>query len=166
MINLIAAIGKNNEIGQDNKLLWTQKSDMKRFKELTTNNIVIMGRKTFESIDSKPLNNRINIVLSSNKIEHPSILTYDNFNTILQFCNYHYDKQIFIIGGEKIYNSFIRYADKLFITKIDSEFKNADTFFPEIKKLYWEETILEDNKITNPELDQYPYSYITYTRIK
>lgn len=161
MITLISAIGENNEIGLNNKLLWKQKSDMKRFKELTTNNIVVMGLNTFKSLNSKPLKDRINIVLSNEKIDNSNILVYDNFNDLLEFCLYHKDKEIFIIGGQSIYNLFIKYADVLLITRIHSNFE-ADTFFPKINFDIWDTNYIESH--TKSIDDDFDYSFITYTR--
>ena len=166
MIILISAIGQNNEIGLNNKLLWKQKSDMKRFKELTTNNIVVMGLNTFKSLDSKPLKDRINVVLSNEKIDAPNVLVYDNFNELLKFCEYHKDKKVFIIGGQAIYNLFIRYADLMYITRVEAKFE-ADTFFPKIDTTIWDSTIVDyyqEDEI-NKENDDNPFSYLIYRRI-
>ena len=84
MITLIAAIGKNQELGKDNQLLWHLPDDLKRFKQLTTNHTIIMGRKTFESI-GKPLPNRQNIVLTHNKNwTHDGVMVYHSMTDLLE----------------------------------------------------------------------------------
>ncbi len=127
MINMIAVIGKNRELGCDNKLLWNLPEDMKRFKELTTGHTIVMGRKTFESI-GKPLPNRTNIIITRDKnftkkgckiIYSPEDIISEN-NKL---------ENIFIIGGGEIYKLFLPYAEKLYLTIVEDGPK-ADTFFP------------------------------------
>ena len=157
MINIIAAIGKNRELGKNNKLLWHIPEDFKRFKDLTSGHVVIMGRKTYESLPEKfrPLPNRVNIVITRNKnvVEQfiaPKIDGAMNRTTTI-YCNSiemalekskEFNKEIFIIGGAQIYSLGIKYADKLYLTLVDEEFPDADTFFPdygEFKKKVFEE---------------------------
>ncbi len=147
-ISIIAAIGKNRELGKDNKLLWNLKSDMKHFKDLTEGHVVIMGRKTYESLPEKfkPLPNRINIVVSRKSNEtnetNKSNLTYwvnsieAAFAKASSFVKTTEDKsasrrEIFIIGGASIYEQGIKYADKLYLTLVDRAYPDADTFFPD-----------------------------------
>ena len=135
MINIIAAIGKNGELGLNNQLLWHLKEDMKYFKETTTGYIVVMGRKTFESI-GKPLPNRENIVLSRSNLNIDGVKIVNDPHKILE-----YNEKVFIIGGESIYRFFLPYADNLYLTEIDEE-ALADSFFPEFDKNdYTEETV-------------------------
>ena len=142
MINIIAAIGKNRELGKDNKLLWHIVEDFKRFKKLTLNSVVIMGRKTFESLPEKfrPLPNRINIVIS----RHPELVSgsRNKFGMTKNLIICHsieeainkakkFNKEIFIIGGAEIYKQGIKYADKLYLTLVDKKYPEADAFFPD-----------------------------------
>ena len=137
MISLVAAIDRNNAIGYKNQLLVKLKNDMKHFKQITTSgehNIVVMGRKTFESIGC-PLSNRINIVLTKDKnFRYKGVFVYHSVEEVLnQYKNYGESKPyLWIIGGQTIYNQFIRYADRLYITLIDHVFENADSYFPQI----------------------------------
>lgn len=138
MISLVAAIDRNNAIGYKNQLLVRLPNDMKHFKQLTTSgnhNIVVMGRKTFESI-GKPLPNRINVVLTKNKdyVAPRSIFIYHSIEEILkQYRNYGECKpSLWIAGGSEIYQQFMPYADRLYITLIDHVFEQADTYFPKI----------------------------------
>lgn len=146
MINIIAAIGKNRELGKDNKLLWHIPEDFKRFKTLTLGHTVIMGRKTFESI-GKPLSNRVNIVVTRNKnviggvINHATTIFCNSLENAIEKAR-QFNKKIFIIGGAEIYKQGIQYADKLYLTLINQEYPEADAFFPdycEFKKIIFEE---------------------------
>jgi dihydrofolate reductase len=128
-LSLIAAKGKNNEIGHQNKLLWHIKEDFDWFKEKTYNKPVIMGRATYESI-GKPLKGRINVVLSRdvNFKPDPSVLVLPSVDAVLyEFRKY---KEIMVIGGENVYKQFMPYANRLYLTEVDKEF-TADRFFPE-----------------------------------
>ncbi len=132
MISIIAAIGKNRELGKDNKLLWHIPEDLKRFKTLTSGHVVIMGRKTFESI-GKPLPNRINIVVTRNRSWTPLGCTvcYSLDDAIEKAKrNLSARGQVFIIGGAEIYKQGIQYADKLYLTLVDKSYPKADVFFP------------------------------------
>jgi len=128
-ISMIAAKGKNNEIGFENKLLWHIKEDFEWFKEHTYNKPVIMGRATYESI-GKPLPKRINVVLTRDKNYNPdpSVIVLPNVESVLsEFKKY---REIMIIGGESVYKQFLPFANRLYLTEIDAEF-TADKFFPE-----------------------------------
>ena len=144
MISIIAAIGKNRELGKDNKLLWHIPEDFKRFKTLTSGHIVIMGRKTFESI-GKPLPNRANIVVTKNQAWTALGCTvcYSLEEAIEKAKkNLPAGRQVFIIGGAEIYKQGIQYADKLYLTLVNQEYPEADAFFPdycEFKKIIFEE---------------------------
>jgi|688.fasta_scaffold415025_2 dihydrofolate reductase len=122
MINIIAAVSKNNVIGINNSIPWKIKEDMQMFKKLTTNNTIIMGRKTFESI-GKPLPNRNNIVITSKKIDN--ITTFNSLKEAIENTS----GEIFLIGGSKIYEEGMNYADKLYITLVNKSI-NGDTYFP------------------------------------
>jgi len=143
-ISMIAAIGKNRELGKDNRLLWHLKEDFQRFKNLTTGNVVIMGRKTYDSLPekNKPLPNRINIIISRNKSWSP--LGSYVFNSLEEAISRakKFNKEIFIIGGASVYEQGIKYSDKLYLTVISKEYPDADAFFPdysEFKKVIFEE---------------------------
>jgi len=132
MISIIAAIGKNRELGKDNKLLWQIPSDMKRFKDLTTGNVVIMGRKTYESLPEKyrPLPDRLNIIITrDSNYTAPGANVYNSIETAIEEAR-KTNKEIFIIGGAQIYLLGIKYAEKLYLTLVDKEYPEADAFFP------------------------------------
>lgn len=130
MINCIVAVDKSQGIGFNNQLPWPHlKDDMKWFKNKTLNNIVIMGSKTWESI-GKPLPNRINIVISKqNKFSTVPDHVFNHPETALDFCSIEYpDKEIYIIGGESIYKSFLKNISVFYITEIDATY-HCDRFF-------------------------------------
>lgn len=147
-INLIAAIGKNNEIGKNNDLIWKLKGDMKFFKEITIGHPVVMGRKTFESLP-KCLPGRKNIVITTNEIRNEQIEIYRSIKEFLKAYK-NIEEEIFIIGGASLYNYFINIADKIYLTEIEKSDLDADTFFPTINKKNYDKYIineLEENNI-------------------
>jgi len=155
-INLIAAIGKNNEIGLNNQLLWKSKSDLEHFKKLTLGKPIIMGRKTFESLPGI-LPNRIHYVVSHRPI-------YDNrvhrVNSIQDALLGTPSDEVFIIGGASIYEQALPLADELHISHMDWTGK-ADTYFPTIGPEWTEvysKTTFKDNEIT--------WTYRNYTKTK
>lgn len=154
-ISLIAAIGKNKELGKNNKLLFRIPEDMKRFRQLTGGHAVIMGRKTFDSI-GKPLPNRLNIIITRNQyLQEPSFVRektspcyfVSDWSKALELAKDWEDKhpadqrEIFIIGGGQIYEQAIKFTDKLYLTIVEAN-SSADTFFPDysdFKKVVFEE---------------------------
>ncbi|MDE2399554.1 MAG: dihydrofolate reductase [Patescibacteria group bacterium] len=156
MISLIAAIGKNNELGKGNTLLWHMPADMKYFRETTKGHAVIMGRKTFESIGN-PLPNRKNIVVTRDKtyLRHGVDIVNSLEEAIKLAGN---DSEVFIIGGAEIYKLAMDFADKLYITHVDAENKDADTFFPEIIPIVWNETTHEEHKKDSENPFDYTFS--------
>lgn len=161
-ITIIAAIAENNAIGKNQQLLCHMPTDMKRFKELTTGHAVIMGRKTFESLPHA-LPNRKNVVLTT----LPEAVFMDSFacesmGTALDLCEK--EDEIFILGGALVYRQALRIADRMLITRIHHEFKDADAFFPVVNWDLWEETERED--FPADDKNPYPYSFVTYMRKK
>ncbi len=138
MIHIISAIQKKDRgIGYNNDLLYHIPQDMKRFRELTTGTVVIMGRKTWESLPEKfrPLPHRINIVISRNTdYRLDGALLASSFENALEIAQM-YNKEIFVIGGSSLYEAGLPFADKLHLTIIDGD-KDADTFFPEYKDIF------------------------------
>ncbi len=161
MISLIAAIGKNNELGKENKLLWSLPADMKHFKDITTLHTVIMGRKTFESI-GKPLPNRRNIVITKNvNYKKEGVEVTNSLAGALDLIKNN-NEEIFIIGGGELYKETMPVADKLYITHIDAEDKDADTFFPEIIPIVWNKVKHEEHEAD--EKNPLPYTFSIYER--
>lgn len=156
MISIIAAIGKNRELGRDNDLIWHIKEDLKNFKNLTMGKYIVMGKNTYESLP-KHLEGRKYIVLSSSLSEIENGLLFNDFNKLLEFIK-DVDEEVMIIGGASIYKLFLPFADKLYLTEIDSEEK-ADVYFPDFNK--------EDygyNVVSTNEVDGLKYSFVIYER--
>jgi len=131
-ISLIAAIGKNRELGKNNQLLWNLPEDLKHFKEKTLGQSCIMGQRTFDSI-GKPLPGRLNVVLSQDpKFKPKGVVVCNSIEQALARAS-NYCDEVFIIGGASIYAQFIDRADKLYLTLVDSDF-DADVYFPEYNK--------------------------------
>ena len=130
-ISLVVAISKNRAIGKNNKLLFYIPEDLKRFKTITKNHPIIMGRKTFESI-GHPLPDRTNIVITSDlNFKAEGCVVCHNVNDALTVAKKTGTDEIFVIGGGKIYEQVMPQTNKLYITVIDSVVEEADTFFPE-----------------------------------
>lgn len=164
-INLIAAMTLNNVIGRKGDMPWNLPADMKHFVKTTKGATVIMGRKTFESIGSKPLPGRFNIVVTRDETliaKHDGICFADSFGCALAFADLSCSEEVFVIGGGELYKQAILRADKLFITIIDTEI-NGDTFFPEIDKSIWKED-LRVNRDADDD-NEYNLTFIEYTKI-
>ena len=141
MISIIAAIGKNNELGLNNDLIWHLPNDLKFFKEKTLNQNIVMGYNTFVSL-GRVLPSRKHIVLSFEKVRLP--LEVIQFNNLEDLENYIKDKDVFIIGGASMYKQFIDKADRLYLTEIDDTHK-ADVYFPNFDKSLFDKKILGTN---------------------
>jgi len=129
MVNGIVAVDLNYGIGFQNELPWPKiKEDLNWFKSITTNQIVVMGSNTWRSIGSRMLPNRINCVVSRNNIHGPNFVFLDPLYAITFFKKIYKDREIFIIGGQQIYNSTINFIDRFYITHIDEKYQ-CDKFF-------------------------------------
>ena len=159
MITLIAAAGKNNELGKDNDLVWHLPDDFKRFKKLTTGHHIIMGRKTFESFP-KPLPNRTHLVITRNKAyqKEGAVIVHSLDEALLKAQN---DPQPFVIGGGEIYKLAMEVADKIELTRVHGSF-DVDTYFPKIDMEKWQ--VVSEAKHEKDEKHNYSFSYITYER--
>ena len=157
MISLIAAIGKNNELGKNNTLVWSMPTDLKYFRKTTSGHPVIMGRKTFESI-GRPMPNRRNIVITRDQnYKKDGIEVVHSLEEALNLVP-HKKEEIFIIGGAEIYKQAMPIADKLYITHIEAEDKDADAFFPEIIPIVWNEISREERKKDGKNSFNYTFS--------
>ncbi len=132
MISISVAVAKNNVIGKDNKLLWHISEDLKRFKQITSNKKMIMGRKTFESLPGI-LPNREHIIVTRDEnfnVDSDKVTIVHDLNSLLEKYSKCED-EIFVIGGAEIYKQLLPYTQKIYLTKIDETFE-GDTYFPEI----------------------------------
>jgi len=159
-LTLIAAAGENEALGKDNQLIWHLSDDLKRFKMLTKDHCMIMGRKTFETFP-KPLPNRTHIVItrrSGYKVPD-GVIVVNNLEDALDAAKD--DPQPFVIGGGEIYKIAMPYAEKIELTRVHASFE-ADTFFPKIDESVWKETNNEFHD--KDEKHEFSFSFITYTR--
>ena len=170
---MILAITKNGIIGIDNKIPWYIKADLQRFRELTSNHIVIMGRKTFESLPNGPLKNRINIVITrdttkTTQYANVYFTTIDEIDDLIEKIQHQESsskKQVFIIGGAQIYNYFLNQTQKIYVTLIDKDI-DGDTylnteFLTNIDSEFVIKTISEQQICPISKL---PYTFIDYER--
>ena len=162
MFSIIVAIANKNIIGGDNKLLWHISEDLKRFKSITTGHTIVMGRKTFESFP-KPLPNRHHVVLTRDKnynIDSDQVTVINDIETVMKTYE-NSGSEIFIIGGGEIYNLFLPYCNKLYLTKIKEDFE-GDTYFPEINYNEW--TITESSEEYIDSKNNLSYQFINLCR--
>ena len=155
IISIIAAMGKNNVIGNKNSLPWKLPADMKHFKELTLGKPVIMGRKTFESI-GKPLPKRINIIITRDEdYKAEGCVVAHSLDEALKAAGN--AEEVMVIGGAQIYKEFLPKADKMHLTLIDADFE-GDAYFPEYNIEEWEEVSYEEHE--RDKDNQYNYTFI------
>jgi len=161
MITIIAAAGENNSLGKDNDLVWHLPDDFKRFKELTSGNYILMGRKTFETFP-KPLPNRKHLIITRQEdYQVPeNCFVFDSIQSA--FDKVLSDNDIWIIGGGEIYKQSMGIADRIELTRVHSEFE-ADTFFPEIGE-EWE--LVSEEYHPSDDRHKYDFTYLTYDRRK
>lgn len=166
-INMIVACNELGYIGKNNELLYYIKEDLKRFRQLTEHNIVVFGKKTYESLPNKPLHKRLNVILtrSNNYKAHPCVMIEHDLDRVI---NYYLttgtqDKELFICGGEQIYKQAFQFCEKIYLTMIHDSSKIGDVKFPL--------EMLSDFVVVDTEehySDEYNcrYEFITYERNK
>ncbi len=160
ILSIIVAVDENNGIGYQNDLLAYISSDLKRFKQLTIEKTVIMGRNTWLSLPKRPLVNRKNIVITRNvNANFEGAVKVNSIDSAIANCPE--DGESFIIGGDQIYKQFFNLADKLYLTKILKTFK-ADAYFPEIDPDLW--IIESESEVLTDDKSGLEYQYITYKR--
>ena len=161
-ISLVVAASENNAIGKNNQLIWHLPNDLKFFKNTTWGFPVIMGRKSFESVN-KPLPGRTNIVITTNpdwKAE--TVIVVNNLKDAIQKAAETNSKQIFIIGGGEIYKQSMDIADSIYITRVHADLE-GDTFFPLIDESKWKLTSNQDFEAD--EKHAYSYSFQIWEKI-
>lgn len=161
-IALIAAMAANRVIGSGNKMPWHLPADLKHFKRLTVGKPIVMGRKTFESIGSKPLPGRVNIVISSKPSYQPAgVVMAADLSLALNIAAGHAVDEIMVIGGASVYEQALPLADRLYLTFIQLNVK-GDSFFPDLRQFKWNEISSESH---TPDADNpYNYSFVTFER--
>jgi len=159
-IALIAAMANHNVIGKNNDMPWHLPDDLKFFKSKTVGKPVIMGRKTFESIGSRPLPNRLNLVISSNPgLVFEGVQLFTSVETALAFLQEREEiEEVIIMGGGQLYTQMLPKADRLYLTLIDAEL-DGDTFFPDWQALAW--NTLEKIHHAADERHAYAFDFVT-----
>lgn len=162
MIKILVACDENRVIGKDNQLIWHLPADLKRFKSLTTGHVILMGRKTYESI-GKPLPNRTTIVITRQvDFQAEGTITAHSVEEAILKAKSLTREDIFIVGGAEIYSLSLALADQLLVTQLHDIFE-GDAFFPEISSDIWE--IVDRERGLTDEKNPFQYSYITYQKI-
>ena len=160
-ISIIVAIAEDYGIGKDNQLLWHISNDLKRFKQLTSEHTVVMGKNTYFSLPFRPLPKRKNIVITDvlDEVIPGCEMAYSIDEAIVKMDS---NTENFVMGGASIYRQFFSMADKLYITKVSAKF-DADTFFPEITEDKW--LLIEESETFTDENNGLKYSFCTYIKV-
>ena len=156
-LSLIAAIGKNNELGKDNAMLWHFSEDFRFFKENTMGKPIIMGRKTLESLP-KLLPGREHLVLTKSDLDIEGVKVFHSKEEVLDYVS-SFDKEFYVIGGASIYGQFLENTSKMLLTEIDKEYKEADVYFPTFEKDDWDRT-----ELSTAEDKGVNYKHVLYKR--
>jgi dihydrofolate reductase len=156
MISHLVAATENNAIGKNGQLLWHLPNDLKYFKNLTWGMVVIMGRKTFESVN-KPLPGRLNIVITKNKEwKRDGVITAPTIEEAIKYARGEHFKEIFIIGGGEIYRQTMSITDRIYMTRVHANLE-GDTFYPEIDKSVFE--LKSSKPFGADEKHAWPYTF-------
>ena len=160
-ISLIVAAAENNSIGKDNRLLWHLPNDLKFFKNMTWGMPVIMGRKTFESVN-KPLPGRFNIVITGQAgWSAPGVIAVASMEAALQAARDTNCKEVFIIGGGEIYKQMMAMAEHVYLTRVHQNFE-GDTFFPALDSEQWQ--LVSEHKFIADDKHAFAYSFQTWDK--
>ena len=167
-VSLIVAMDRNRGIGRDNDLMWHLPNDMRFFKETTENQIVVMGRKNYDSIPEKyrPLPNRENVILTKNtSFEASNCSVFHSLDAALSAYQSDKNRKFFIIGGGQIYKLALeaKILEEMFITHIDGNY-DADTFFPNFNESDWNKELLMSQAID--EKHRHGFKVFRYTPAK
>lgn len=161
-ISLVVAAAQNNAIGIDNRLLWHLPNDMKFFKNVTWALPVIMGRKTLEALNAKPLNGRFNIVVTRQQdFKAPGFIVVHDIHAALQICKEANYREINVIGGGEIYRQYMPLAHRLVVTRVEASLA-GDAFFPEIPENEW--VLVSDDPQSADEKHAYAYRFQVWER--
>ena len=161
MLSIVVAKAKNNTIGKDNKIIWDLPEDRKRFKELTEGHVLIMGRKTFESL-GKVLPNRKHVVMTENKSLNIEDENVQIVHSMLELQQYIEDEnENFVIGGAMIFNLLMPHVKKMYVTELDKDFE-GNALFPKINLDIWEEVSREEGP--SDGINDFKYYFVEYKR--
>ena len=159
MLSIIVAIAQNGTIGDKNALLWHIKEDMRFFRTTTSGHPVIMGRKTFESLGSKPLPKRKNIVITRSDVVFEGAFVANSLEEAIEMAGD--DAEIFIMGGAQIYAKALDVADRMYITRVERDYE-GDTSFPAIDFSQWE--LVSEERYERGEDYDAPFAFLTYDK--
>ena len=158
-ITMIAAIGQNNDLGKNNKLLWHLPEDLKFFKEQTMGKPIVMGKKTLDSLP-RLLPGRLHLVLTHQELEpNDQIMVFHNKEALIDYIAT-LDQEVMVIGGAQIYKQMLEDADKMILTEIEAT-KEADAFFPSFDKQEW-----SSEEISKHQEGDISYKHLVYKRKK
>lgn len=161
-IAMIAAMTQDRVIGLNGEMPWHLPDDLKFFKAKTTGKPVIMGRKTFESIGSRPLPNRSNIVISRNaNLKIPNVEVFQSVDQALE--KYAHEQEVIIMGGGELYQQMLPQAERLYLTLIDAKLK-GDTFFPDWTEYDWTEK--ERSSHPKDARHAFEFEFVTLERVR
>lgn len=162
IVSLVAAASENNAIGRNNRLLWHLPNDMKFFKGVTWAMPVVMRRKTFESMSGKPLQGRLNIVITRQQDWHvEGVITVHSLDEAIAAASSADYKELFVIGGGEIYREAMTKADKLYVTRVHTVIE-GDAFFPVIDEHDWR--LVKDERFEADQKHAYSYSFQLWER--
>jgi dihydrofolate reductase len=163
-VSMIAAVGKNLEIGKDNQLLWPIKEDLQFFKEQTMGKPIVMGMGTFESMGKRILPGRQSVILTrKNRDLDEKIIVVHSKEELLKFIE-DYKDEVMIIGGATVYDQMMEYAEKLILTEIDATREDADAYFPTFNKDEWDSEVLSSHEIVKCNEYTLKYKHLVYKR--
>jgi dihydrofolate reductase len=171
MISLVVALSKNNVIGAKNRIPWLLRADLIHLKRLTKDQVVVLGRKTYESMvhyyekSGREMPGKLYLVVTSQASYTPQTqkaMVAHSISEVLEQAK-SLESDLFVIGGEEIFKAMLPYADTLYITEVDAEI-DGDTYFPDLSDEEWEE--IEREHHTKDEKNQYDYSFVTKARRK
>jgi dihydrofolate reductase len=162
MVSIIVAIAQNGTIGDKNSLLWHIKEDMRFFRTTTSGHPVIMGRKTFESLGSKPLPKRTNIVITRADRTFEGALTAHSLEEAIAMAKSESgDQEIFVMGGAQIYAEALSVVDRMYITRVECDY-DGDTSFPKIDYSQWR--LVSEQRYERGEEFDAPFAFLCYDR--
>jgi dihydrofolate reductase len=161
MVSIIVAIAQNGTIGDKNALLWHIKEDMRFFRTTTSGHPVIMGRKTFESLGSRPLPKRKNIVITRSDVEFEGAFVAHSLEEAIAMAEG--DEEIFIMGGAQIYAQALEVADRMYITRVERDYE-GDTSFPAVDYSKWR--LVKEERFERGEDFDSPFAFLLYERAR
>ena len=157
--SIIAAMAANRTIGLENRLPWNLPDDLKRFKAITMDHHIVMGRKTYDSI-GKPLPGRSTIIVTRN-VDYavPGCIAVNSLDAALTVS--YGDEEVFFVGGADLYRQALPIVNRIYLTEIQRPF-DGDAFFPEFDKSPWVETAREKHRTAGA--DSFEYHFVIYDR--